>query len=707
MGVGDVVTRQEAEEVLRTASGDASARFHEGQWEAIEAAVVRRGRVLLVQRTGWGKSMVYFVATHLLRRAGAGPTLIVSPLLALMHDQLRAATRLGLRADTINSGNHDQWEDIAARVRSDDVDLLLISPERLANAAFMERCLLPIAPRIACLVVDEAHCISDWGHDFRPDYQRISRIIRALPGNLAVLATTATANRRVVDDVVAQLGPQALVQRGPLARDSLRLQNIRVPDRTTRLGWLAEHLPELPGSGIVYTLTVRDAERVADWLSHNGIAARAYHGQIKDGAAAPDDPTRRELEEVLRGNGLKALVATNALGMGFDKPDLGFVVHFQAPQSVVHYYQQVGRAGRNIPDAFGVLLSGKEDDAINRYFMAQAFPPVRDVEAVLEALDDSEHGLSVPRLMHAVNLGKNQIEKVLKLLAVADDAPVVKEDARWVRTPNPFRLDRARIARLSETRASEWRQMQDYVASRTCLMEFLTRALDDPDSAPCGRCAACVGRDVVSTSVGSRKLDAAAEFARHGEVKLVPRKKWETGALPTYGRVSGAIHPELRAEEGRILSVWGEAGWASLVEKGKADGTFPDELVRACADLVNGRWRPTPAPAWVACVPSRRTTMVPDFASRLAVALDIPFRPVVAKVKDTPRQRDMANGWHQAHNLDGAFAIDGPQVVSEPVLLVDDIVDSRWSLTVVAALLRRAGAGKVFPMALCQAKSAE
>lgn len=702
-----MVTRQEAEAALRAASANPSAEFRDGQWEAIEAAVAHRRRVLLVQRTGWGKSIVYFVATHLLRHAGAGPTLLVSPLLALMRDQLRAAAGLGLRAETINSDNRDDWDAIVARVQADEVDILLISPERLSNEAFMERCLLPVASRIACLVVDEAHCISDWGHDFRPDYQRISRIIRTLPGNLAVLATTATANQRVVDDVTAQLGPQALVQRGPLARESLRLQNIRLPDQAARLGWLAEHIPELPGSGIVYTLTVRDAERVADWLCSNKIAAKAYHGRVGGENAAPDDPTRQELEEALRGNHLKALVATSALGMGFDKPDLGFVVHFQAPQSVVHYYQQVGRAGRAIPEAFGILLSGAEDDAINRYFMTQAFPPASDVKDVLKALSNAESGLSIPALMHELNLGKGKIEKVLRLLAVADNAPVRKEGSRWVRTPNRFRLDHGRIRRLSDRRQAEWHQMQDYVASRTCLMEFLTRALDDPGSRPCGRCAACTGSEIVGVGVARHMLAAAAAYARRGETTIEPRKQWSPGALPEYGWKGGPIRPELRTREGRALAVWGEAGWAPLVEQGKSAGHFSDELVEACAELIDKRWRPTPRPAWLTCVPSRRTTIVPDFAQRLAVALRIPFRSAVSKTKETSRQRDMANSWHQSNNLDGAFVIEEDHVLAGPVLLVDDIVDSRWSLTIVAALLRRAGTSEVFPLALCEARSAQ
>ncbi|MER8390275.1 RecQ family ATP-dependent DNA helicase, partial [Mesorhizobium sp. M0166] len=371
-----MVTHNEAQELLREATDSAAMEFKNGQWAAIEAIANGRRRVLLVQRTGWGKSMVYFVATRILRDAGAGATLIISPLLALMRNQLEAAERLGLRAVTINTTNREDWDGIMARVRDNQVDLLLVSPERLANQEFLDNCLLPIADRIQFLVVDEAHCISDWGHDFRPDYQRIDRILAQLPPNVAVLATTATANDRVVADVMAQLGDGTQLQRGPLARETLSLQTVILPDRAARLAWLAQAIRQLPGSGIVYALTKRDVNRVTAWLRSQDIDARAYHsgvgGEDEDGEPAT---SREELESMLIKNEVKVLVATNALGMGFDKPDLSFVVHFQAPQSIVHYYQQVGRAGRGIDDAVGVLMGGAEDDEINSYFIGQSFPP--------------------------------------------------------------------------------------------------------------------------------------------------------------------------------------------------------------------------------------------------------------------------------------------------------------------------------------------
>ena len=395
--------RAEALDLLRTAVADDRATFREGQWEAIDALVNRRERLLVVERTGWGKSAVYFIATRLLRDSGRGPTLIVSPLLALMRNQIEAAKRLGIDALTINSTNRDEWATIGRAVLAADADALLISPERLANDDFVKSLLLPMAENIGLLVVDEAHCISDWGHDFRPDYRRLTNVLRSMPANIPILGTTATANDRVVEDVQAQLGDIG-IQRGSLMRESLSLQTIRLPTQAARLAWLGEHIDTLPGTGIIYTLTKRDADRIADWLDRRAVTARAYYSGVVDDGFEDTNTYRLHLEDELRNNRIKALVATTALGMGYDKPDLGFVVHYQSPDSVVSYYQQVGRAGRGIARAYGILLSGQEDGEIHEYFRDSAFPPEQWVELVLQTLDDSD-GLSVPQLEERINLG--------------------------------------------------------------------------------------------------------------------------------------------------------------------------------------------------------------------------------------------------------------------------------------------------------------
>lgn len=685
----------QARALLRQALSDATADFRDGQWEAIRRLVEERSRLLVVQRTGWGKSVVYFVATRLLRDAGMGLTLIVSPLLSLMRNQLEAAARIGVRAATINSSNSDEWDAVKGRVAADEIDVLLISPERLANESFRNEVLVPMQNGIGLFVVDEAHCISDWGHDFRPDYRRIRSLLAAMPRGVPVLATTATANDRVVRDVQAQLGTDVVVLRGPLARKSLRLQNITLPSAVERLAWLADHVPLLPGSGVIYALTVRDAERVAEWLRQNGVEAHAYHGGL-DGAQ------REELEQRLLGNDVKALVATTALGMGFDKPDLGFVIHYQRPGSVVHYYQQVGRAGRAVDKAFGILLGGEEDDSITDYFIAAASPPGEHVEQVLEALDDAEGGLSVTELEERLNFSHGQIERVLKTLGADTPPPVLKSGSKWTRTAATYLADPEKVERLKQLRRSEQAEMRDYLASHGCLMQFLARALDDPTPAPCGACAVCAGHELVPSARSTAAERRAIEFLRRSDQPIEPRKRWVGVALREKHGWGGNIREHLRAEEGRALAVWGDPAWGELVRHGKQrDGRFHDDLVAGAAEMVRSRWRPGPAPTWVAAVPSiKHPDLVPDFAQRLSVALGLPYVDAIRKTHDTPAQKTMQNSAQQAANVAGVFEVAAAAVRPGPVLLVDDMVDSRWTFAVVAALLRESGSGPVFPLAL-------
>ncbi|GAB1544053.1 RecQ family ATP-dependent DNA helicase [Scytonema sp. NUACC21] len=687
--------------LLRQALDNPTAEFRTGQWEAIEEIVERRNsqgeaktsRLLVVQRTGWGKSIVYFLATRLLRDQGAGCTLLISPLLALMRNQITAAQRIGLNAATINSSNTEEWEIVQNQLLAGKVDLLLLSPERLANDEFREKILLPVSQRIGFFVIDEAHCISDWGHDFRPDYRRIVRVLQGLPSNIPALATTATANNRVVNDIIAQLGVNLRVQRGALTRKSLRLQNISIPNPAARMAWLAEQLPKIPGSGIIYTLTVKDADRVAGWLQTQGINAKAYHSDI-------ENSLRVALEEQLLKNEIKALVATTALGMGFDKPDLGFVIHYQRPGSVVHYYQQVGRAGRAVEKAYGILLSGDEDDEITNYFISTAFPPQVHTQQVLNVLNQADDGLSVPQMEQQLNLSKGQIDKVLKLLSLESPAPVIKKDSKWYATPINYQPDEDKIRKLTQIRRQEQAQMLAYMQSQQCLMSFLAAELDDPNPTACGRCAVCMGQPLLPETYSIEVVNQAIQYLRRSDQIIEPRKTWVSQAFPTYG-FSGKIKDNLRLEEGRALSLWGDSGWGELVKHGKYQNNyFDDKLVQGAFEMIQ-RWQPQPFPTWVTCVPSlNRPGLVPNFAQRLAEKLGIPFMPVVQKIRPTQLQKQMSNSYQQARNLDGAFAVHPWQGISGSVFLVDDMVNSRWTFTVIAALLRRAGSGAVFPVAL-------
>ncbi len=613
------------------------------------------------------------------------------PLLALMRNQIAAAERMGVRAATINSDNMDDWTVVEGKLAKGEIDILLISPERLANERFRTQVLAGIAAQISMLVIDEAHCISDWGHDFRPHYRLLERIVKTLPPNLRLLATTATANNRVMEDLAAVLGPKLEVSRGDLNRTSLSLQTIRLPSQAERLAWLAEQLATLQGHGIIYTLTVRDANQVAQWLKTQGFNVEAYTGETGD--------RREQLEQALLNNQVKALVATTALGMGYDKPDLAFVIHYQMPGSVVAYYQQVGRAGRALDSAYGVLLSGQEESDITDWFIRSAFPTRQEVANVLGALEEEPNGLSVPELLSRVNLSKGRVDKTIALLSLEAPAPIAKQGSKWQLTAATLSeafWDRAE--RLTALRRDEHQQMQDYVSLPFGEhMGFLIDALDGDPSV-----VTEPALPPLPTALNSELVKAAVEFLRRTSLPIEPRKKWPDGGMPQYG-VKGFIAPAHQAESGKALCVWGDGGWGGLVRQGKyCDGHFSDDLVAACVKMIH-EWNPRPSPTWVTCVPSlRHPELVPNFAQRLAAALDLPFHMVIAKTDARPEQKTMANSTQQARNIDGSLALNGLPISPGPVLLIDDMVDSRWTLTVAAWLLRKNGSGAVWPMALSQ-----
>ena len=658
------------------------ATFRDGQREAIEAVIRDGSRTLVVQRTGWGKSLVYWIATRVRRDEGHGPTLIVSPLLSLMRNQIEAAQRLGLRAVTINSANRDDWASIEQDLTSDRIDVLFVSAQRFANEDFNARLLPGIRRSIGMFVVDEAHCISDWGHDFRPDYRRMAQVLELLPADVPVLGTTATANDRVVEDVAHQLGEDVVVIRGPLARDTLHLDAIPLRDQAERLAWLAEHLPGMPGAGIVYCLTVADTQRVSGWLRGRGIDARPYNADI-----APEE--REALEQDLLANRLKALVATVALGMGFDKPDLGFVIHYQRPGSPIAYYQQVGRAGRAVDNAFGILLSGREDDAIAEYFLSTAFPPTARMKDILAALDGSD-SMTIRGLQARVNLPYGQIEKALKLLEV--DGAVARDRGRYYRTAEPWEQDEVWVAGVIEARRRELASMREYVDTDTCRMAFLGSLLNDPAAGECGHCANDGGVRW-SRSVSPALVQEAVTFLRRDVRAIDPRRQW-----PDAGKIA---KPN---EIGRALCILGDPGWGRDVSRSLVEGSpFEDHLAGAAMEVIRGRWRPSPMPEWVTCVPSAsHPGLVEAFAERLASMLALPFAACLTTEGGEPQAR-MQNSAQQAANARSKLAVRASSVRSGPVLLVDDLVDSRWTLTVAGSLLRERGAGPVLPFALAVA----
>ncbi|WP_405984561.1 RecQ family ATP-dependent DNA helicase [Streptomyces sp. NBC_00872] len=710
--------RASADSVLTRLVGDTTgtARLREDQWRAIEALVADRRRALVVQRTGWGKSAVYFVATSLLRERGAGPTVIVSPLLALMRNQVEAAARAGIRARTINSSNAEEWDTIQDEVAAGEVDVLLVSPERLNNPDFRDQVLPRLAAATGLLVVDEAHCISDWGHDFRPDYRRLRTMLAELPSGVPVLATTATANSRVTADVAEQLGTaagtDALVLRGPLDRESLSLHVLRLPDAAHRLAWLADHLGELPGSGIIYTLTVAAAEEVTAYLRQCGHTVASYTGRT-------ENADRQQAEDDLLANRVKALVATSALGMGFDKPDLGFVVHLGSPSSPIAYYQQVGRAGRGVEHAEVLLLPGREDEAIWQYFASVAFPSEELVRRTLDVLGRAERPLSLPALEPLVELRRTRLETMLKVLDV--DGAVHRVKGGWTATGRPWAYDTERYAWVSRQREAEQQAMRDYASADGCRMEFLRRQLDDEEAVPCGRCDNCAGARF-EDKVTAAALDAArGELGRPG-VEVEPRKMWPTGLSAVGVDLKGRIPPGEQSFAGRALGRLSDIGWGNrlrpMLAAHAADGPVPDDVVNAVVSVLAdwakgpGGWASgaadaPPRPVGIVTVASRsRPRLVGTLGDRISQIGRMPLLGTVeygpaagdthiSRTNSAQRVRALHESLTVPPELAGALASAGG-----PVLLVDDLSDSGWTLAVAARLLRKAGAKGVFPLVL-------
>ena len=669
-------------EILRESYGE-NAEFREGQKEAIDA-VVNGKRTLVVQKTGWGKSLVYFLATKLLKeKKRDGITLIISPLLALMNNQIDSAKKLGINVKTINSDNKDEWDNIISDICDNNtVDALIISPERLANSDFVKDCLDKIKNRVNLFVVDEAHCISDWGHDFRPDYRRIVKILQLLPSNVPVLATTATANDRVVNDIVAQLGENLVISRGELIRESLAIQVIKLQKKEDRLAWLAENIEKMPGSGVVYCLTKADCDLVTDWLNENDIKSEKYYADI-----SKED--KAIVLEKFQQNEIKVLVATVAFGMGYDKPDIGFVIHFQRPANILSYYQQIGRAGRGIELAYAILLCGEEDEHINQYFINSAFPTEKDMNIVVDFITDNP-GKSISEIKGALNIRANRVEKTLKYLTVGDD--IYTEDVNrkkcYYKSAKKWKPDLERSEGITAIRYKEMQDMDEFTKQKGCYMKYIAEKLDDVNAKVCGKCSNCKGL-IFDETVGAETVQRAQQFIKSKFGVIEPRKQFPDKTKIEY---------EFQFKSGIVLSNYADAGYGLAVQKGKyVDGYFADELVDASAKILSEFIKNNNI-EWITPVTSKRhPKLVPDFAKRLADKLGIGYFEGIKKF-NAEEQKKFENSDGQYRNANDSFEII--QIKKENILLVDDMVDSRWTFTVCAMKMREKGSGDIYPFAL-------
>ncbi len=659
------------------------ARPRDDQRGAVRAIVDDAARVLVVQATGWGKSAVYWAATSALRARGRGPTLIVSPLLALMRDQVAAACRAGLIAVTINSTNVDDWDETFRQISANEVDALLVSPERLGNPRFAA-VVGDLVARAGLIVIDEAHCISDWGFDFRPDYQRLARTLTGLGANTPVLATTATANTRVTLDVAAQLGADTVTFRGSLARSSLRLGVVPGLSAIERYAWVSNALDATPGSGIVYTLTVAETDRLAGFLSSQGHAVAPYSGAL--------EPAERErVEDQLRTNELKAVVATSALGMGYDKPDLAFCIHVGSPSSPVAYYQQVGRAGRALDEAIAVLLPAESDEQIWHYFATAGVPDEERVGAILNALADGPATLAALEL--ATSIRRGRLEGLLKILLVDDI--LERAGTAWTLTGKAWVYDAERWQALAKVRSDEANLMRSFAAGAGCLMRFLQAALDDPDPADCGRCSVCTGAlPVPGAAPSPEALDAARTYVRGRDVVIEPRKLWPSGS-GFKGRIAGC-------SEGRALAFADDPGWSREIAT-LGNGPAPSDVLDGMVAVL-GRWRASwgQRPVAIVAMPSanhhRLIGSVVDHLGRVG-KLDVVH---ALTLSDVAPVGDVASAARVKALAASIQLVPGVSLPNGPVLLVDAMYRTGWSMTVAASLLRAQFGCDVMPLVVHQ-----
>lgn len=673
---------------LKQAYGQ-EAEFREGQFEAVQG-VLSGKRTLIVQRTGWGKSLVYFLATKVLRKNQLGITIIISPLLALMNNQIDSADKFGISVETINSSNREEWDNVIDKLKNNDIDALIISPERLANEEFKALLVKELTAQIGLFVVDEAHCISDWGHDFRPDYRRIVDIIQQLPSNIPVLATTATANDRVINDIKKQLGEDIFVSRGSLMRESLELQVIELNSKEERMAWILEHINSLPGTGIIYCLTVNDCKLLNKWLNANGVVSESYYADIENA----EEKDKIIIIDLFMNNQIKVLVATVAFGMGFDKSDIGFVIHFQKPGNIVAYYQQIGRAGRGIEKAFAILLRGDEDDEINKYFIESAFPTEGLMNDVIHIISSSD-GIKRGQIESGINMKVSKINACIKYLMVNGD--IYMDNKKYYKTPRPWVPDIKRSKVITEIRKNELQQMDEFIKTDMCSMEFIAKALDDLEPSKCGKCSNCMGKEIISSSISREVVIRAQQFIKADFNIIEPRKKWPIGVRIDEKNM---ISVESRCEVGRVLSNYGDAGWGKLISTGKyKENYFDEQLVDASCELLK-EFVETNNIELVTNIPSlRRPVLVKCFAERIATKLNLQYIETIDKIKDVRCQKEFNNSYMQYENAYNSFGICS-DVPKNNILLIDDMVDSRWTFAVCGYKLRCNGSGKVYPFAL-------
>jgi len=664
------MNRKEAEQLLKRTFN--FSNFYDEQWLTIEK-ILNGERVLLIERTGYGKSLCFqFPATIF-----PGTTVIFSPLIALMRDQVKKLTTLGIPAKCVNSEQtpEENSQTIKEAIQG-TVKILYIAPERQENNEWIDA---TRQMNLSMVVVDEAHCISVWGHDFRPAFKRIVNLVNLLPKGLPVLATTATATKRVEQDIARQIGNNITIIRGNLMRENLHLFVIKVSSEDEKLIWLGKNLNQIRGSGIIYTGTRVETETYSKWFEYLNISCTGYNAGL-------DGTSRIEIENGFMTNKWKCIISTNALGMGIDKPDIRFIIHTQFPQSPIHYYQEIGRAGRDGKPSFIILLYNPKDRDLPEAFIEGGRPPLKKYEKVINAA--KQELLGEKELMKKTNLKQNQI-RVIKADLIEQGIireVMIGKNKKYEFVPNSKPLDPKTFEELRDAKLNDLDKMIEYAETGGSRMKFLCDYLGDNASHSFSNCDN-TGLTKIVPSVSSEWTDKLREFREN-------------------------YFPELQAESknsnnvnGVAASYYGDSNVGAAIHRSKYEngGDFPDFLLRLFLKAYRKKFGQEKFDLIVYVPPTVSGELVKNFAIRVSEVLQIPISHGLIKSKATREQKIFENTILKADNVIDAFTFDNPnQLSGKRILLIDDIFDSGATIKEVGKLLTKFGAIKIAPVVIAK-----
>ncbi len=664
------ISRQSAEQSLKQIFN--LDHFYDEQWNAIERLLSGK-RVLVIEKTGFGKSLCYqFTATQL-----PGMAIIFSPLIALMRDQVAYLQSIGIPSECVNSGQTPEKNTrILEEARQGKIKILYITPERQENRRWQE---IVKQLDLSMVVVDEAHCISVWGHDFRPAFRRIINLVQLLPETLPVLATTATATQRVAEDIMTQMGENISLIRGDLLRENLNLRVVNVDSEDAKMEWLAEFFRNQEGTGLIYTGRRADTDLYASWLKHIGISATNYNAGL-------DRELRKEIEEGLKSNRWRCVVSTNALGMGIDKPDIRFIIHTQIPASPTHYYQEIGRAGRDGLPTEIALLYNPEDKDLPEYFIRNSRPAIKNYLRAIEAL--KQEPLGTYDLTRRTNLTRTQVGVILNDLV---DQGIVCQVAfggsrKYEYQSNAPFLDIRPFEKLRRFKFGELKKMIEYAESSNCRMDYLCRYLGDTSVGRCGKCDNDLNRrhQATITDGGREKI----------------RDFWNT------------YFPELKVGSSRsnlvdgiASSYYGVSNVGAIIHHCKYEngGHFPDYLLVQTLRAYRKHFGREEFDLVVYVPPTESGDLVEIFAKRVAKNLHFSVSDGLKKMRVTKPQKVFQNSVLKRDNVKEAFYYENPSDIrGKSILVVDDILDSGATIKEIGRAFTKLGAAKIAPLVIAK-----